>query len=222
MNLTFQAYTTILQKIINTTYQPGQKLSEKDLIQELQIGRTPVREAILRLRQNGLVEAIPQSGTYITKIDIEVAENARFIRESIETQVIKEAAAMNNELEFVRLNAIITNQKSFMKKKQFENFFKEDEAFHQAFYQMTGKEQAWDWLQTINMQLNRFRMLRLKADNLPWDALTNEHEKILAAVKKHEAEEAVQLVKNHLHLMLGEKEALINRFPEFFTNISEQ
>lgn len=219
MNLNLQAYTTILKKIINTTYTPGQKISEKELIAKLNIGRTPVREALLRLRQEQLIDAIPQSGTYITKIDLKVAASARFIRESIETRVIKEAAATNDEFAIAKLNTIIANQKFFSQKKQFEKFFAEDEAFHQEFYQMTGRQQVWDWLQTINMQLNRFRMLRLKVEELPWDNLITEHINILNAVKNHEPEEARRLIANHLHLMLDEEDTLIKTFPDYFTNI---
>lgn len=218
MNLNLQAYKTILKKIINTTYKPGQKISEKDIIKELNIGRTPVREALLRLRQEGLIEAIPQSGTYITKIDLKVATSARFIRESIETRVIKEAAAIKNDFAIVKLNTIIANQKYFTKQKQFTKFFAEDEAFHKEFYCMTNHYQVWVWLQTINMQLNRFRMLRLKVDELPWENLIKEHEHILYAVKKHEPEEANRLIANHLHLMLDEENTLLKTFPDYFTN----
>ena len=221
MNLNLQAYNIILKKIINTTYKPGQKISEKDLVKELNIGRTPVREAILRLRQEGLVAAIPQSGTYVTKIDLQVAADARFVRESIETRVIREAANTSDELAINKLNTIIANQKFFTKQRQFENFFSEDEAFHHEFYKMADRQQVWDWLQTINMQLNRFRMLRLKVEELPWEGLINGHIAILRAVKNHEADEAQRLLTKHLHLMLDEENALLRAFPNYFTNIPQ-
>ena len=216
MNLNLQAYNIILKKIINTTYKPGQKISEKDLVKELNIGRTPVREAILRLRQEGLVAAIPQSGTYVTKIDLQVAADARFVRESIETRVIREAASASDELAINKLNTIIANQKFFTKQRQFEKFFSEDEAFHHEFYKMADRQQVWDWL-----QLNRFRMLRLKVDELPWEGLIHEHIAILRAVKNHETDEAQRLLTKHLHLMLDEENDLLRAFPNYFTNIPQ-
>lgn len=221
MNLNLQAYNIILKKIINTTYKPGQKISEKDLIKELNIGRTPVREAILRLRQEGLVAAIPQSGTYVTKIDLRVAADARFVRESIETKVIREAANTSDELAINKLNIIIANQKFFTKQRQFEIFFSEDEAFHHEFYKMADRQQVWDWLQTINMQLNRFRMLRLTIEELPWEGLIQEHIAILRAVKNHEPDEAQRLLTKHLNLMLDEENDLLRVFPNYFTNIPQ-
>ncbi|MCP9312468.1 GntR family transcriptional regulator [Liquorilactobacillus satsumensis] len=217
VSLKLQAYATILKKIINTEYKPGQRISEKELGEELNIGRTPVREALLQLRQEGLINVVPQSGTYITKIDLEVAVSARFIRESIEIRIIKEAAATAPASP--RLHTILNNQKFFSKQKEFERFFAEDEAFHEEFYRMTNHQQVWDWLQTINMQLNRFRMLRLKVVELPWKTLIDEHQKILTAVEQHKPAEAERLIENHLHLMLDEEGALLKAFPNYFTNL---
>ncbi|WP_415608867.1 GntR family transcriptional regulator [Liquorilactobacillus ghanensis] len=222
MNLKLQAYSEILKRIISTEYQPGQRISEKELSQELNIGRTPIREALLQLRQEGLINVVPQSGTYITKIDLCVAISARFIRESIETRIVKEATALNDRTAMAKLQKTIANQKFFSKQKEFEKFFGEDEAFHREFYLMTNHQQVWEWLQTTNMQLNRFRMLRLKVKTLPWESLINEHEKILKAVKNHEPDEAERLIANHLHLMLDEKDALLNTFPDYFTNVPDK
>lgn len=91
-NLTDQAYDRISQKIIKTIYKPGSKISEKAIESDLKIGRTPIREALLRLKQEQLIEVIPQSGTYISKIDLKSVLDARFVRTSIEQQVMKEAA----------------------------------------------------------------------------------------------------------------------------------
>lgn len=221
MNLTTQAYQIILKRIINTTYFPGQRLSEKDIVEELNIGRTPVREAILRLRQEGLIETVPQSGTYIAKIDLQFATSARFVRESIETRIISDAAIKNDELAITKLETLLANQKLFSKTKQYENFFAADESFHKEFYIMTNHRQVWDWLQTINIQLNRFRMLRLKTMELPWNNLIKEHEQILNSVKNHDSHEASRLIANHLHLMLDEEAILLDSFPDYFINISD-
>ncbi|MDN7144813.1 GntR family transcriptional regulator [Liquorilactobacillus mali] len=217
MNLHDQAYKIILEKILTAEYEPGQKISEKEISDELEIGRTPIREAILRLRQEGLISVIPQSGTYVTKIDLKVATSARFIRESIETNVIKEVA-LKSDVKTDQLHVIIDNQKHFSKQKQFEKFFSEDEDFHHEFYTLSGHDQVWEWLQTINTQLNRFRILRLKAANLPWNTLIQEHENLLKAVETHNVDAAESLISNHLHLMLDEEETLIKVFPDYFSN----
>ena len=95
-NLQNQAYNQITGKILRNEYRPGQKISQKNIEIDLQLGRTPVREALLRLRRDGLIYSIPQSGTFVTKIDLDAAINARFIRENLEAKIVSEAAALEN------------------------------------------------------------------------------------------------------------------------------
>ena len=82
-NLQIQAYQAIRNQIIYSELPPGSKISEKNLEDYLKIGRTPIREALIKLRQENLVYTIPQSGTYISQIDLEKASNARFVREML-------------------------------------------------------------------------------------------------------------------------------------------
>ncbi|HEG3662218.1 TPA: GntR family transcriptional regulator, partial [Enterococcus faecium] len=93
-----QAYQSIRQQIIYADLEPGKKVSEKKLEETLSIGRTPIREALIQLRHQGLVDTIPQSGNYISLIDLDLAKNARFVREHLERQIMLECCAkMNNQ-----------------------------------------------------------------------------------------------------------------------------
>ena len=160
-NLQNQAYKQITGKILRNEYRPGQKISQKNIEIDLQLGRTPVREALLRLRRDGLIYSIPQSGTYVTKIDLDAAINARFIRENLEAKIVAEAASLNNSLLLNQARDAIELQEKYAANAEYHNFFNADEEFHKTFYLMTNHAQVWDWLQTINIQFNRFRWLRL-------------------------------------------------------------
>ncbi|MGV7864248.1 GntR family transcriptional regulator, partial [Mycobacterium kansasii] len=83
-----EAYNEIRYRIMHNKYTPGQKVSEKVISDELGIGRTPVREAIIRIERDGLIDVIPQSGTYISKIDMNTANNARFVRQIMEGEIM--------------------------------------------------------------------------------------------------------------------------------------
>ncbi|KJY60730.1 GntR family transcription regulator [Bombilactobacillus mellifer] len=217
LSLNSQAYHIILKHIIVADFRPGQRLSEKELMDKLQMGRTPVREALLRLRQEGLISVVPQSGTYVAKIDIKVANSARFIRESIETRIICESAQLTiTPPEQAEFTYILQNQKFYKEQKQYRKFFREDDNFHKKFYQLTNHQQVWDWLQTINMQLNRFRMLSLQDEDLPWERLIRQHQQILDTVKNHDASAAQNLITEHLRIMLVEQKRLKAKFPEYF------
>ena len=88
-----QSYHTIRRKIVYLDYKPGEKLGVKQLCDDLDMGRTPVREALVRLAQEGLVRTVPQSGTYVSPINLTFAESACYIREHLEKQVIVECCA---------------------------------------------------------------------------------------------------------------------------------
>lgn len=215
-----QIYQIILKRIIGMNYLPGEKISEKELVEELEVGRTPIREALLQLRQEGLINAIPQSGTYISKINLQLAKDARFVRESIEMRVVKEAVGHLTSYDYVMLQQIIDRQ-SLIEKGTNKNleFFEEDEAFHHYFYSVTGHEQVWVWLQSVNMHLNRFRFLRLQNKNLSWNSLVNEHKQLLEAIRNKDEGRALTWVSEHLHRMLDEEPALLRDFPEYFEDI---
>ncbi len=84
---------------------------------------------------------------------------------------------------------------------------------------MTNHAQVWDWLQTINIQFNRFRWLRLAISDLPWNTLIEQHKEILTAVENHDGEQAVTAAAKHLHLMFDEEMAVLQAFPEYFDNL---
>lgn len=220
-DLTGQAYDIILKKIIDAEYEPGQKISEKKIEEDLQIGRTPVREALLQLRQDRLINVIPQSGTYISKIDLTDVLDARFVRASVERRIMREAASLKLTAEQVAdLDRIIKIEKMTREDDDFPAFLESDDTFHEYFYKITNHQRVWDWLKKINIQFNRFRFLRLKVQKLSWQGLIEEHIAIYDAVKNNDVSEVDRLTANHMHRMLDEEQSLIKAFPEYFANVN--
>ena len=115
-----QAYQSIRRQIIYADLEPGKKYQKK-LEETLSIGRTPIREALIQLRQQGLVDTIPQSGNYISLIDLDSAKNARFVREHLERQIMLECCAkMNNQKRI--LETIISEQEKAVSQKNARSF----------------------------------------------------------------------------------------------------
>lgn len=218
-SLTDRAYNTLLRKIITAVYKPGEKISEKEIEEDLNIGRTPVREAILRLRQEHLIDVVPQSGTYIAKIDLKIVLNARFVRISVEPKIMMEASQLKlSQLQKAQLADIVHQQKLFDSQKDFKEFFKYDDLFHEFFYHLTDHEIIWNWLKQLNIQFDRFRYLSLNLGNASWNNLVKEHQQILNSVLAKDKEKAKKLTINHLHLVIEEKNELVNKYPNYFTN----
>jgi len=87
-----QAYRALRDAIISTELEPGQRLSENELAERLAVSRTPIREALIRLRDDRFVQIVPQLGTFVTRISTAAVEDAQFIRESLECAAVRLAA----------------------------------------------------------------------------------------------------------------------------------
>ena len=220
-NIRQDAYDQIKYNIVHFHYRPRQKVSEKSIAASLNLGRTPVREALIRIEREGLIEVVPQSGTYIATIDMNIAKEGRFVRECIEPQVMMEALAKHSSAQFETLRQNLNAQKKAAKADQTDLFFDLDQKFHQTFYQIADRSQIWDWLQLNNLQLNRFRRLRLKVPGLDWQTLLAQHEQIIAAFSDCNIDDLNYLIHSHLHLVLDEQQRVIERFPNYFSSNSQ-
>lgn len=221
-NMRSDAYNEIKYKIIHFDYIPGQKISEKTISQELDLGRTPVREAIIRIEREGLIEVIPQSGTYITRIDMADAKDARFVRSHIEPSIMVDAAIKMTPEAKQALEDNLRSQAKTAMNNEPDNFFDLDQDFHHEFYKVVNKDTVWNWLQINNTQLNRFRRLRLKESELNWSTLIDQHQQIYNAVLDQDIDNLNFLVTQHLHLMLLEKQKVLDAYPDYFKNYQEE
>ncbi|GAF37206.1 GntR family transcriptional regulator [Lentilactobacillus farraginis] len=220
-NMRSDAYNEIKYKIIHFDYIPGQKISEKTISSELSLGRTPVREAIIRIEREGLIEVIPQSGTYITKIDMADAKDAQFVRNCIEPNIMVDAVVKMTESTKSILADNLRAQANTARNNETDKFFDLDQNFHHEFYKVVHKDTVWQWLQINNTQLNRFRRLRLKESNLNWRTLLTQHQRIYNAVLNQDIDDLNFLITQHLHLMLLEKQGVLNAYPDYFKNYKE-
>ncbi|MCJ7688520.1 MAG: GntR family transcriptional regulator [Clostridiaceae bacterium] len=114
-------YQTIKENIVNLNIKPGNRISEKEISNLLNVSRTPVREAFIKLSKEGLLYVLPQRGTYISCIDLEKAEETRFIRESLERSVIKLAAENFPSELMTKLEENLKKQKEYIKEKNMLN-----------------------------------------------------------------------------------------------------
>ncbi|EYT95444.1 GntR family transcriptional regulator [Enterococcus mundtii] len=220
-NLQQQAYEAIRQQIIYSELAPGSKISDRILEEQLTIGRTPIREALIQLRNQELIKTIPQSGTYISKIDIRSADLARYMREKLEQPILQECSAKMNDTAQQRLEMILEQTDQAILAQDKKTFFLLDKAFHQMCYKVAGKEEIWPWLESYSTHLDRFRWLRLTISELDWGRVLDEHQILLRAMKEHALDEVGFLCNLHLHMIIEEQEQVILHYPNYFEASSE-
>lgn len=211
-----RAYSSIRHDIIYCDLAPGSKLSVRQLEERLELGRTPVREALLRLSEQGLVYTVPQSGTYVSPINLQSAEDARFAREHLENRITVECCARIDRTGRQTLERIIELQEQAVRQHDARTFFMYDNRFHEALFTIAGRHGLWQIIDAHNTHLERYRWLRTQVQGLEWDRILVQHRQILRAVVERNPEEAQYLSTAHLHLMDAEREAVIKAFPDYF------
>ncbi len=217
-SLQLRAYERIREAILYARYEPGRRLQIKDLCQDLEVGRTPVRESLVRLCQEGLVEVIPQSGTYISKISLHAIECARYAREHLERQVAADCCGLITSEGLMRLVDVIRLQKRALEERDLRTFFDTDNLLHEVMYDIAGRLVIWRWLERICMDLQRYRWLRLYTEDLDWQAILDQHYSICDAIAERNADEASFLTSCHLHLLFQENPSVTKTFPDYFVN----
>lgn len=208
-------HDTLKRQIMELKLEPGRFISEKDFIEMLQVSRTPIREAMLKLAQEGLIETIPQKGSFISLIDLELVEESRFVRETLERAIVRQACEMLSSEQVLQLQNLIALQELCVEEKNFERLFVLDEEFHKTIVVGCGKTRTWGMLQQLNLHYNRIRFMRL-AVNYDWQIILSEHHAITRAIKEKNPDAAERAMAEHLSRVNFEKEELLRKYPSFF------
>lgn len=215
------SYNIIKNKILGLELEPGTKISEKEMADELNVSRTPIREAFMKLAQEELLDIIPQSGTVVSKINLEHVEEGRFIREKIEKEIVTLVCSKIAEEDRFKLESNLAMQRLCADKKNLHNhsldeeFFQLDEEFHQLLFISCGKSRTWEMLQMLNNHFNRLRLLRLSSD-LNWEIIISQHHEIYQLILKQDAHLARKKMEEHLNLVVIEQNELRKTYPHYF------
>eukprot|EP01037_Dinobryon_pediforme_P016465 gene16465-16644_t len=192
-----QVYGAIRHSILNLSLAPKQALSEKELSLVLGVSRTPVREALIKLAEDGLVDVLPQRGTFVAPIRMTEVLEAQFIREALEVAVVRKVAALCDENITVWLHDSLVRQKRAVIANSPADFLSEDEAFHFGLTKFVNLPRAWKVIQNVKGQLDRVRVLSLPEPGQLGD-LYEQHARIVHAIKAHDANAAQQQMTHHL------------------------
>lgn len=212
------AYQYIKNKIINLEYAPGCPLSDKLLAEELEMSRTPIREALLLLTAKNMVVVKPQSGTYVAPIDIYWIEMEQFKRYAMEKEVVTQALSKMTDEFRMMYEETLTAYKEEMTYESLtrdQTLLKLDNAFHSIAFVAAGKEDHYFDMMEDMLHFERFRSLSLRQkDSRPLDT---EHRELANAIMEGRQIEALYLLEKHLFGYRNQIESLKNEFPEYFT-----
>lgn len=208
------ALRIIRDNIIILELQPGSMISEQDIADELHLSRTPVHEALQELARTKIIEILPQRGSLVSLIDMNLVEEAVFMRATIEAAVTEMACKIATEEDIIQLEENINLQEFYQSKSNVEKIMELDNAFHKAMYEITNKIQCHYMVKTMNIHYDRFRELRMHASDTT--IVINEHKAILEAIKNKDPVKAKELLLQHLNRHTVDEKEVRAKYPQFF------
>lgn len=207
------AYRVLKDNIMSLDLKPGELLSESNLSETLNISRTPIREILMRLKNEHLIEVKPQAGTYVSLINRDLINEAIFMRSVLEKEVLKEACREFPEELFIELEKNLFAQKLVVDKEGKEiEFHNLDKNFHRLIFLGCNKGNIWDNIMNISTHYNRMRLLsEMKSNKMQ---IIKHHEEMLEIIKNNEFDKIDTYVNKHIVEPANEWEILINENEE--------
>ena len=201
--------------IIRGELLPGRRLSENEIARSLGMSRTPVREAFIRLRQEGLIQVYPQSGTVVSPISLGEVEDCQFLRETLECRTVALAAERCSAQDAAALRRLIDQQLECRTPGREAEFVAADDEMHRKLVEISGRNAVWRVVRDAKAQLDRVRHLSLH--NPAWiERNVNEHRKIITRVVDRDPDGAEAAMRKHLRNVFQSIERISKENQEFF------
>lgn len=201
--------------IVSMRLVPGTPILEKEIAKEHGVSRTPVREAVLRLAEERLVEVAPKSGTYVARIPLSALPEALVVRRALEGVTVRAATRFASASQLTGLRAIIQRQQETAAADDREAFHRADEDFHAAIAAAGRYRGVWDLVQQVKVHVDRYRQLTLPQEGR-MERVIAEHSAILQAIEEKDAELAINRMEEHLNKLRSEIAEFRDMRPEYF------
>jgi DNA-binding GntR family transcriptional regulator len=208
-------YSDLRAELVSMERRPGEVISEAEIALSYGVSRTPVREAILKLSDEGLVEIFPQSGIFVSRIPLAALPEAIIIRKALEETTARLAAERATPSQILTLHSILERQREADAASDRDGFHQADETFHATIAEVARYPGIWTLILQVKVNVDRFRRLTLPQTGRMAQVIA-EHAVILAAIEQREPEGARRAMGAHLERLLGDISATQHTNPEFF------
>jgi DNA-binding GntR family transcriptional regulator len=196
------AYQVLFEKIISKSFFPGQRLDLSVIEEQLGISRMPLRLALNSLEHEGLVEIVPQSGTFVANPSSKNIADSLDLRLILECHAIELAVKFITEKDLIKLNKLLDDMAELIKTENsdsiYQSYIQIDTKFHKEIAIITGNNRLVKAVEQENIHIQGSR----KLFDYPKDDLSetvNEHRNILAGLSKRDAVKSKKAMCTHLH-----------------------
>ena len=214
-SLAARAYQSLREAILHLAYRPGELLRKGDICTELGVSRSPVSEAIARLSAEGLVDVVPQAGTFVARFSMAEIREGAFLREAIELAAIEMIAPAMTEDQLVQLRRNIRVQEALVEDADFAGFHKLDAEMHAMLLAFTGYRKLGQVAESAWLHVNRARQQVLPVPGRV-AATLKEHQAILDALEARDPDRAREELRRHLRKLMTFLVPLERERPDLF------
>ena len=190
-------FHTLREAILKGELKPGERLMELQLASKLGVSRTPIREAIRMLEQEGLAVTIPRRGAEVARMTEKDMKDVLQIREVLDELAVRLACDNITKEEIKELEKQMLQFENSTKQGDIKKIAEADVAFHDTIYHAAGNAKLVTMLDNMREQIYRYRVEYLKDENA-YPTLIQEHRKILELLDKHEKEKVIEVMKVHV------------------------
>ncbi len=210
-----RVYQTLREAILSLAYRPGEILRKPEICEALGVSRSPVADAVARLATEGLVDVVPQAGTFVARFSMEEIREGAFLREAIEMAAIERVAETITEDQLTQLRRNLTVQAALIADGDVPGFYQMDAAMHELILSFSGFRRLAQVSETAWLHVNRARQLILPVPGRI-AATLDEHRAILAALEARDPASARLATRHHLRQLITYLEPLERERPDLF------
>ena len=190
-------FNTLREAILNGEIKPGERLMELQLAAKLGVSRTPIREAIRMLVQEGLAVTVPRKGAEVAKMTEKDMEDVLIIRAALDELAVELACDAITEEQFKQLQGARRTFENSLKTGDLRKIAAADVKFHDVIYQATGNARLVAMLNNLREQMYRYRIEYLK-DEASYPELVREHKAIIEGIRNRDKEHVTEVMQKHI------------------------
>jgi DNA-binding GntR family transcriptional regulator len=190
-----EVYQTLKKAIVMLELEPGQRLSDKELAESFGISRTPVREALKRLEDEGLVQSVPGSATRVSPLNAEESKHSFPVAAVLHGLAARMAVPLLEEEDFIKLESANKRLEKALKEKDISGAIEADEAFHDVFLQTAENPEITTALERITPKIHRLEMYQFASITAVQSV--EQHKQVILSCKKGDVEGTARLVEEN-------------------------
>ncbi len=196
-------YQVLKKEILDLELKPGQLIRENEICERFSVSRTPVRDALRLLQEQGFVKTVPYKGIFVTLLSLSNIKQMIYMRVAVETMVLRDFMEIVSPMQMERIRYEIRKQKAVILEPDFkpEQFYRMDAQMHSIWFQATKKQKLWEIIQAQQLHYTRFRMMDFVTET-DFPRIIKEHEAMFAMIEKKDIAGMERVLKDHLYFSM--------------------